>query len=256
MDARIIERLDEHILEAHRQLCQSVDGGIFERSEDWVRVFTGSTVATFNFLLLLNERALTDDVLSDTAAYFDEQGVPHVVAFDEHWLPQGSNFLHSRCYQPLPPLPAMGLSDLPRPLEPHPDILIEKVDTAPAMNFYCSLVSELFGLPLTDTTHLFPVRQLQNDAIRHYLGYLEGAPVVVGTAVLAGAAVSVWNVATHDDVRRRGGATALMNRLLQDAWEDGCEASLLYSSPMAFSMYQKLGYGLYTQRRSFLPPEW
>ena len=221
-----------------------------------MRGYTGSTISTFNLLLLLNERALTDDLLSDTAAHFDEQGVPHVVAFDEHRLPGGTNFLHARSYQPLPPLPGMVLLGPPRKLRSHPDLVIERVVKKVAIGAYCSLVSELFGLPLTETTHLFPARQLRNEAIRHYVGYLDDVPVVVGTGVLAEGIVSVWNVTTHDDVRRQGVATALMDRLLQDAWEDGCDSSLLYSSPMAYSMYQKLGYELYTQRRGFLPPEW
>jgi predicted GNAT family acetyltransferase len=103
---------------------------------------------------------------------------------------------------------------------------------------------------------MFSANQLQDNAIWHYLGYLGEMPVAAGTAVLAKGIVSVWNVATHDDFRRRGVATALMERLLGDAWENGCDSSLLYSSPMAYPLYQKLGYELYSQRRCFIPPGW
>lgn len=256
MDTHIIKRLNEHILKAHRYLCQSVDGGIFEQADEWARGFTGSTVSTFNLLLLLTNRALTDDLLSDTDAYFNEQGVPHVVAFDEHWFSGGTEFLHSRSYQPLPPLPGMVLLGTPRRLRAHPDLVIERVRTPAKMSVYCQLISELFGLPLTETTHLFSASQLHNTSIRHYVGYLDDVPVVAGMGVLARGIVSVWNVATHDRVRRQRVATSLMQRLLDDAWDEGCDASLLYSTPMAYSMYQKLGYELYTQRRCFLPPEW
>jgi ribosomal protein S18 acetylase RimI-like enzyme len=255
MNERIIQRLDEHIVEAHRQLCQSVDGGVFERGKDWARGYTGSTIFTFNLLLLLADRALSDDLLSDAAAYFDERRVPHVVAFDEHRLSKGARFLHSRRYQPLPPQPGMVLFGPPRRLRIHPDLAVERVGTVAAISAYCTLVSELFGLPLAETMRLFPIDQLRNDAIRHYVGYLDEVPVVVGTGVVAEGIVSVWNVATRDDVRRQGAATALMERLLGDAWEDGCDLSVLYSSPMAYSLYQKLGYELYTQRLCFLPPE-
>lgn len=256
MDPHIEKRLTEHVLEAHRHFCQTVDGGLFERTKDWGRGYTGSVVSTSNLLLLLNERALSDDLLSDSAAFFDERRVPHVVAFDEHWLPDATSFLHDRGYQPLPPMPGMVLLGTPRQLRPHPTLVIEQVETEEAVDTYCNLVSELFGLPLLDTVLLFSANQLQDRAIRHYLGYLDDVPVVVGTAFLAKGIVSVWNLATHDDIRRQGAATALMRRLLEDAWEDGCDASLLYSSPMAYSLCQKLGYELYTQRRCFLPPEW
>jgi GNAT superfamily N-acetyltransferase len=256
MDAQILHRLDEHVLEAHRHFCQSVDGGVFKRAKDWARGYTGSTIANFNLLLLLNDTALTDDLLSDTAAYFDEQRVPHVVAFDEHRVAGGTNFLHSRNYQPLPPLPALVLLGPPRRLRCHPDLVVERVQTPAATKAYCSLVSELFGLPLADTERMFSANQLQDNAIWHYLGYLGEMPVAAGTAVLAKGIVSVWNVATHDDFRRRGVATALMERLLGDAWENGCDSSLLYSSPMAYPLYQKLGYELYSQRRCFIPPGW
>ena len=256
MDERISQRLTAHILAAHQLFCQTVDGGEFERTKDWARGFTGSTISTFNLLLVLSDRALNDDLLSDASAYFDEQGVPHVVAFDEHWLPTGTSFLHERNYQPLPPLPGMVLLGPPRRLATHPELALERVRTAEAMRVYCSLVSELFGLPLGDCMLLYPAQQLHNSAIRHYVGHLDGRPVVVGSTVLAEGIVSVWNVATHDEARRQGAATTLMERLLNDAWEDGCDASLLYSSPMAYSLCQKLGYELYTQRYFFLPPEW
>ncbi len=254
MNTQIIQRLDTHILEAHRHLCQSVAGGIFERTETWARWYTGSTIATFNSLLLLNPRALTDDLLSDTAAYFSERRVPHVVAFDEHRLPNGANILHTRRYQPLPPQPGMVLMGTPRRLPSHPDLIIERVGTVAAMSAYCILVSKLFGLPLAEMIRLFPISQLRNDAIRHYVGYLNDMPVAVATGILAEGVVSVWNVATQDEVRRQGVATALMYRLLWDAYDDNCDLSLLYSSPMAYPLYQKLGYELYTQRRWFLPP--
>jgi GNAT superfamily N-acetyltransferase len=256
VDARIVERLEKHVVQAHRHLCQTVHGGVFEQSEDWVRGYTGSSISTFNLLLLLNDNALTDDLLSDTAAYFDEQRVPHVVAFDEHRTPGGTNFLDSRSYQPLPPLPGMILLGPHRRLRTHPDLAVERVDTADGMSIFRNLISELFGLPLKDTRRLFPAEQLQNHSIRHYVGYLEDVPIVMGTGVQAEGVVSVWNVATHDVVRRQRVATGLMDDLLQEAWEDGCDVSLLYSSPMAYSLYQKLGYELYTQRRCFLPPEW
>jgi GNAT superfamily N-acetyltransferase len=256
MDTHIINRLDKHILKAHWNLCESVDGGVFERTDDWVRGFTGSAISTFNILLLLRNQALNDDLLSDTDAYFNEQGVPHVVAFDEHWFSGGTEFLHSRNYQPLPPLPGMVLLGPPRRMRPHPDLVVERVGTPAEMSVYCKLISELFGLPITETTHLFSANQVQDDAIRHYVGYVDEVPVVAGTGVLSEGIVSVWNVATHDVVRRQRVATALMERLLGDAWDDGCDASLLYSTPMAYSLYQRLGYELYTQRRCFLPPEW
>jgi GNAT superfamily N-acetyltransferase len=252
----MVQRLDGHILEAHQHFCRTVDGGVFERTRNWVRGYTGSMVSTFNLLLLLNDVALSDDLLSDTAAYFDEQRVPHVVAFDEHRLPGGASFLSARSYQPLPPLPGMVLLGPPRRLRSHPEVVIKRVRTKEELGVYCGLVSQQFGLPLKDTTLLFSVGQLQDPVFRHYVGYLDDVPVVVGTAVIAAGIVSVWNVATHDDTRRKGIATTLMDRLLEDAWEDGCDSSILYSSPMAYSMYQKLGYTLFTQRRCFLPPEW
>jgi GNAT superfamily N-acetyltransferase len=255
MDTRIVRRIDEHILEAHQRFCRSVTGGIFQRNRDWARGYTGSSVSTFNLLLMLNERALNDDLLSDTAAYFEERRVPHVVAFDEHWLPKGGNFLHDRAYQPLPPMPGMVLLGPPRQLA-HPELAIKRVRSKVAVAVYCNMVSELFGLPLADTVRLFPIEQLQNDSVRHYLGYLNGVPVAVGTAVLGEGIVSVWNVATHDSARRQRAATALMLHLLQEAWDNGCDASVLYSTPMAYSLYQKLGYQLFTQRYCFLPPDW
>jgi hypothetical protein len=207
MESKIIKRLDGHILQAHRLLCETVEGGAFERSRGWARCLTGSTIATFNTLFLFRPEVLTDEVLSDAAAYFDDWGVSHTVAFDEHWMPDGVNELDARCYQPLPPQPGMFLKGELRRMGSCPDLVVERVGTVAAVSAHCTLVSHLFGLPITETVHLFPFRQLQYDAIRHYLGYLDGVPVAIATGIVAEGVVSVWNVSTRDDVRRRGVAT-------------------------------------------------
>ena len=75
-------------------------------------------------------------------------------------------------------------------------------------------------------------------------------------SVYAEDVVSIWYLSTLDDFRKRGFASTLLNHILVDAAiKYNCDASLIYASPMGFSLFGKFGYRLYAMRQWFLPQE-
>jgi len=52
----------------------------------------------------------------------------------------------------------------------------------------------------------------------------------------------IYNVSTHETVRRRGLGNALMARLLADAHARGCRTVSLQSSLMAVNLYAAMGF--------------
>ena len=122
---------------------------------------------------------------------------------------------------------------------------------------FCTVLHQVFDYPLDDMTKFFPVLHLEEelrDTIRHYLAFMDEQPVGAGTIICLDGAASVWNVCTIDAYRQRGVATSLGQRMLADADAAGCRLKVLYSTPHAFHLFNKLNFEIFTQRQWFLPP--
>jgi hypothetical protein len=192
--------------------------------------------------------------LADTAAFFMDKQVYYSVELVHDHFPEGPDYLDQRGYQSLPPQPAMVLQELSTSVQINPAVEVEAVRTVPSLTAFCTLLHRVFDFPLVDMVKLAPVNHLKSETIHHYLAFLDEQPVSAGTLVCAGEVASLWNVCTVDEFRQRGVATTLLCRMLDDARENGCQLSMLYSTPQAYQLFSKFGFDIYTQRQWFLPP--
>jgi GNAT superfamily N-acetyltransferase len=81
------------------------------------------------------------------------------------------------------------------------------------------------------------------DAIsRHYIGYLGHTPVTSGTLLEAGGCATIYDLSTPPAFRHQGFGGALMHVLMQEIRRRGYADTWIWSSNMAKSLYQKLGY--------------
>lgn len=249
-------QLDLHAIQAHITLAESSLEGEVDTNNDYILGYTGADLAVFNFFIPLTLTGLTDDTLADTAAFFRTRDAPYAVSLEEHRVQDGTEYLSRRRYQPLPPQPIMALEKIPAdPVAMPPNLHLEAVNTVPAMAAFYTLLEAVFGYTTEEVTLLYPTTQLNQDRIRHAVGFVDGRPVVAGSAIQSHEVVSIWNLCTLDDARRQGYATALLKHLLADAVRDGAKMSLIYATPMSFSLLNHLGYKLYAMRQWFLPQE-
>jgi len=73
--------------------------------------------------------------------------------------------------------------------------------------------------------------------------------------VCAGVA-AIFNVATHVTLRRRGIGTAMIGALHASAIAAGYDSTVLLSTPIGLSLYQKLGYRLDGYQITYMPGEY
>jgi GNAT superfamily N-acetyltransferase len=255
MDDALRDRLDDHVIAAQARLIQAVDKSEHKETPSYVRQFTGSRLPNFNLFIPLNSDGLSDEILADSAAYFKSRRVLYATAIDEHRVPDGVAFLNERRYQPLPPQPTLALSKLPSEPPPVQEVEVERVGTVASLTGLYTLLHQVFDFPLSETKRLFPVAQLKDDAVRHFLAFHDDQPVATGTAVCLGGIASIWNMCTLDNYRRRGFATALLHHMLYEAAENGCRHSMLFSTPMGYSLYDRMGFQIYSYRQWFLSPD-
>ena len=246
--------LDEHILAAQATLYRNISGGSFEIMRNWGRGYSGMSTPTLNVFLPLNPSALADDTLADTAAFFASRQTHYAIELVHDRLPEGPDFLNRRRYQPLPPEPAMALDHIPDTLNLNPKVTIRQVTTVPDLTALCALMNAVFDFSLREVAKRFPVPQLKDNRIKHWLAFLDERPVGAGTVVSVGNVNSLWNVCTVDNYRRQGVATTLVHHMLTNARANGSTASMLYSTAYAYKFFARFGFEIFTQRQWFLPP--
>jgi ribosomal protein S18 acetylase RimI-like enzyme len=96
--------------------------------------------------------------------------------------------------------------------------------------------------------------ELGDPSLRHYFIEMDGlsvcyAKVIQSTPI----ALVVEPLGTREGYRRRGIATALMNRLHADAAEGGAELCVINASSMGVLLYTTLGYEIVAYIQKFVP---
>jgi hypothetical protein len=99
-----------------------------------------------------------------------------------------------------------------------------------------------FEAPQEPFRQLITPSVLRLPGVRCYLGEVGGRPVTTGIAVLLGASVGVFNIATPPADRRRGYGAAVTARAVTDGLAAGARWSWLQSSPAGHLIYERLGF--------------
>ncbi len=76
----------------------------------------------------------------------------------------------------------------------------------------------------------------------HYTGYLDDVPVTSGTLLDAGGGATTYDLSTPPEFRGQGFGGAMTYELMRLTRERGYKDTWIWSSDMAKSLYQKLGY--------------
>jgi hypothetical protein len=258
IESSVRAKLDQHLIAAQLKLYRLINGGIFEMTTDWVRGFCGLRLPTFNIFMPLTPPGLSDENLADTAAFFSSLKTLYAVELVHDRFPHGPDYLTQRRYQPLPPQPAMYLAGLPEQAILNPAVMVERISTVPGLTALCSLLHWVFDFPLQDMAKIYSAAHLKEEhrqAIRHYLAFVNEKPVGAGSIICLNGVASVWNLCILDEYRRQRIATTLLHQMLSDAAASDCQLTTLYSTPLAFHLFNKFGFDLYAQRQWFLPPE-
>jgi len=76
----------------------------------------------------------------------------------------------------------------------------------------------------------------------HSIGYADDTPVTSGTLLEAGGCATIYDVSTPPAFRHQGFGGAITHALMEEIRNLGYADTWIWSSQMAKSVYQKLGY--------------
>lgn len=138
-------------------------------------------------------------------------------------------------------LPCFAFS--PRPVPPAPQGLdMRRVGTTEWEDFLATTAAG-FGMPMPMVEALYARRMIDEPAIRAYVGYFEGRPVVTSMSARSGTTLGVYSIGTVPEARGRGFGTAATWHLLRDA-DPGWRVAVLQASEMGRPIYERMGFKL------------
>jgi GNAT superfamily N-acetyltransferase len=120
---------------------------------------------------------------------------------------------------------------------------IEQVQNDQTMAEWVRVSEAGFGAELGCFYDAYALHGYGPDAFSlHYTGYLDDAPVTSGTLLEAGGCAAIYDISTPPASRRQGFGSVITHRLMQEIRKRGYTDTWIWSSNMAKSVYQKLGY--------------
>ncbi|MGC4048014.1 MAG: GNAT family N-acetyltransferase [Armatimonas sp.] len=203
----------------------------------------------FNSLLSSRDATPADSALiCEAQTYFRSKNVGSMGL----WLEEGVSkesweallVPHGFEYKEGPPGMAADLSKLPENVPGVSGLEIKRVDDTESLRPYAHLLTKIFGFP-EDTeaaTYDLMLGLGLEFPQSFYTAYLDGIPVATSLVYYSAGVAGIYNVGTLPDVRGKGVGTAVTLQPLIDAREREYRVGILQSSPMGFSIYQKLGF--------------
>lgn len=156
---------------------------------------------------------------------------------------------------------------------PQPPVAVTEATDATELASWALPFSEGFGMRSETLAALAPVAVAVRSSeeykhcrggaagttprMRFFLGSAAGQPVASAMLFIGAGVAGLYGVATVSNQRNRGFATALVRGVLDVATEAGCRTCILHATPMAVSIYRRLGFVEYCRLRTLIwrPPE-
>ena len=251
--------IEAHTTELFCALTGALEGGWVEHDQDALRFGCAVAFPLFNGVLRTDlDESDADRRIAELVARQREAGKPWW-----WWTWPGSSpadlpaRLEARGMRAVATTPGMWI-DLDAVSDPgRPDGLeIVPVDTPERVAGWIRVIGPSFGLP-SDALRAF-ARLAERSAFgdvpaRNWLGVVGKRPVAAGSVGYAAGVAGIFNVATAQDVRRRGHGTAVTAHALRCAREAGYRTGVLTASELGIGSYRRLGFEEVTSVTSYAP---
>jgi GNAT superfamily N-acetyltransferase len=151
------------------------------------------------------------------------------------------------------------LAALPPPPSPPAGTRIAEVTSADRLGDFLELVAWRWNIPAAAAASLPAVTRafelgVPGSAARVWLAWQGGVPVAKVGLYLAAGAAGLYGVATRPQARGQGLARALTLHAFSAARDAGHRLGVLHSTPMARSLYDRLGFRSHAGFGIFAPP--
>jgi ribosomal protein S18 acetylase RimI-like enzyme len=151
-----------------------------------------------------------------------------------------------------------ALDALPDAGEDARNLSIERVATPAQLADFAAVNAANWSPPDTNVLRFYAAAAsvfLSSDSpFRFFVGRVEREPVATLELAIGGGVGGIYNVATLQRHRRRGFASAMMRRALEEARTAGLRAAVLQASPDGVGVYRRQGFFEFATITEYKPP--
>ncbi|HEX4439556.1 MAG TPA: GNAT family N-acetyltransferase [Thermoanaerobaculia bacterium] len=248
----IAEAADANFL-VHAAWVQSRVPGMTASSARGVTVVdSGLACDTFNCILAARlETAGTDAAIASALAHFGDVGRPFSwwVGPTDRPADLGMRLLAAGLAAAEGELAMSVELDAPRPDDVASvpgELAIERVATPAQLSDFAAVNAANWSPPDANVLRFYAaaasVLLSRESPFRCFVGRVGGEPVATLELAIGGGVGGIYNVATVARFRRRGFASAMMRRALDEARAAGLHAAVLQAAPDGVGVYRRLGF--------------
>jgi ribosomal protein S18 acetylase RimI-like enzyme len=155
---------------------------------------------------------------------------------------------------------SMDLADLPEQEDAPAGFEIREATEESDVSEILELAAWRWRVPQEVIPLLAPVTRAfevgaPGGGIRVWIAEQHGVPVAKVVLCLGAGVAGIYGVATKPEARGQGLARILTVEALRGARQGGYDRGVLHSTPMARSLYEKIGFRTYSLFRVFAPPQ-
>lgn len=134
----------------------------------------------------------------------------------------------------------------PDPAPVSSDLAIERVATPAQLADFAAINAANWSPPDTNVLRFYAaaatVLLSRESPFRYYVGRVAGEPVATLELTIGGGVGGIYNVATVERFRRRGYASAMMRRAMEEALASNLHVAVLQASPEGVGVYRRQGF--------------
>ena len=237
-----------------REMTECFRGGRFEIDSGVARARTGVMAPAFNGVWAVSE-AVTVDAVRDAAVDFAAGELPWNVQLRPGYPAELDAVLADLGLVVTEDVPFMVLTD-PSKLRAAVDaapMRVRSAETFVDLDRVLSLLEQGFGMPAELTREQLPMRFFALPDSTTWIGSVDGDDVTTAFGALRRDLCGVFNVATPAAARGHGYGGAVTAATVLSAMDTGARGAFLQSSPMGFSVYERLGFATVEHWRQWMP---
>ncbi|MBB3128312.1 GNAT superfamily N-acetyltransferase [Paenibacillus rhizosphaerae] len=141
---------------------------------------------------------------------------------------------------------ALSLKDWSYERAAIPGLEVRAVRDAEEIDQYRKVILEGFSIPESMAEIFSKVfvdgPNKDTTMVQHYLAYLNGAPVTTLTTFIEGDVAGFYNISTRESYRSKGLASSTLAFVLSKVQQSGAKWAVIHATPMARSVYPKVGF--------------
>ncbi len=253
-DDELIARADANYFDAWASIAVHAASGEVRERDGLRIVASGLPIAAFNVAFVMRKLAEPKRAISDTVTYFDAHRLPFIVRVRDGVDPVSERVCEGLGLPYTDSVPGLILPAITRDQGTTTDLEIRPVDASNAADHAVVLASS-FGMPTKFARQLLALSLLTMPDVRFYVAYDGERPVATSALLASHRVAGVYNVACIEEYRRRGIGEAMTWHAVREGASSGCVMSSLQASAMGRPIYERMGFRLMAQYRTFMRPE-